>query len=176
MGPGRMRVTIVGNSGSGKSTLAKGLAKETGATLLDLDSVYWEPNRIAVPRDPSHSKEEVATFCATNGHWIIEGCYASLAHVSLPFSPTLVFLNISTESCVAHCRGRPWEPHKYASKVDQDAQLAFLLQWVATYSTRNDDMSLIAHRKLFDDYRGRKYEFLDVVSADKVFDRLVREG
>jgi hypothetical protein len=52
-----------------------------------------------------------------------------------------------------NCRNRPWEPHKYASKADQDAKLEYLLSWVRGYYTRDDDLSLSAHRTLFDSYR-----------------------
>ena len=57
-----------------------------------------------------------------------------------------------------HCRARPWEPGKYATKADQDAKLPLLLDWVRAYSTRTDDMSLAAHRRLFDSYTGPKRE------------------
>ena len=33
-----------------------------------------------------------------------------------------------------HCRARPWEPGKYATKADQDAKLPLLLDWVRAYS------------------------------------------
>ena len=47
-----MRISIIGNSGSGKSTLARMLASSNGTSLLDLDTLVWEPNKIAIPRDP----------------------------------------------------------------------------------------------------------------------------
>lgn len=42
-----MRIAILGNSGSGKSTVARWLAEHSGAALLDLDSVAWEPGHRA---------------------------------------------------------------------------------------------------------------------------------
>ncbi len=45
-----MKVIVVGNSGSGKSTHARMLAQEHGLEHLDLDSIMWEPNQIAVLR------------------------------------------------------------------------------------------------------------------------------
>ena len=42
------------------------------------------------------------------------------------------------EQCLANCRARPWEPHKYASKAQQDEKLAFLLDWVAAYYERDE--------------------------------------
>ncbi len=43
-----MRVLIFGNSGSGKSTYARALADREHLAHLDLDSIVWEPNQIAV--------------------------------------------------------------------------------------------------------------------------------
>jgi len=149
-----MRVAILGNSGSGKSTLARSLAARTGAPTLDLDALAWEPGQVAVPRDPARAAADVAAFCATHAAWIIEGCYAELIRATLPHGPTLVFLEPGVEVCLAHCRARPWEPHKYASKAEQDAKLAFLLDWVRAYYTREGDLSLAAHEALFAAYEG----------------------
>ncbi|MCE9595769.1 MAG: hypothetical protein K8S98_16390 [Planctomycetes bacterium] len=43
-----MRVLVFGNSGSGKSHLARRLLTEHGLAHLDLDTIAWAPNRIAV--------------------------------------------------------------------------------------------------------------------------------
>src|SRR5262245_4204986 len=59
-----MRVAIVGNSGSGKSTLASQIATAHGVESLDLDTVAWEPEKIAVPRSAEASAAEVAAFCS----------------------------------------------------------------------------------------------------------------
>ena len=62
------------------------------------------------------------------------------------------------EGCVANCRSRPWEPHKYASKQVQDQHLEFLLAWVREYYSRAGDLSLAAHQALFDEYPGTKHK------------------
>jgi adenylate kinase family enzyme len=49
----KVKLAILRNSGSGKSTLAKSLAAQI-IPLLDLDSIVWEPNRVAVPRLPQN--------------------------------------------------------------------------------------------------------------------------
>jgi hypothetical protein len=67
-------------------------------------------------------------------------------------------LNPGLEACLANCRSRPWEPHKYASKEDQDANLQFLLSWVEEYYVRAGPMSLAAHRECFASYAGLKRE------------------
>lgn len=151
-----MRIAILGNSGSGKSTLAQRLADNVGAAVLDLDTVAWEPGKIAVPRDPAAAAADVQAFCASHRTWVVEGCYAGLVAATFTFTPKLIFLDPGLEQCLANCRARPWEPHKYASKDEQDERLAFLLQWVADYYTRDGDLSLAGHRALFDAYAGPK--------------------
>lgn len=126
-----MRVAILGNSGSGKSTLAAALAAVGDAATLDLDTVAWEAGPAPTLRDEDLARADVRHFCRTHPHWVVEGCYASLIDAALDFEPTLLFLNPGVEACLANCRARHWEPHKYASQADQDANLAFLLSWVA---------------------------------------------
>lgn len=152
------RFAILGNSGSGKSTLAGWLARSAGLAVLDLDSVAWEADRPAVQRSASLAQADVVRFCSVHEQWVVEGCYGDLVETALQFQPLLIFLNPGYESCAANCRERPWEPHKYASRQEQDANLAFLLSWVAEYYTREGPMSLQAHREVFAGYTGPKVE------------------
>jgi adenylate kinase family enzyme len=156
-----MRIAIVGNSGSGKSTLAKWLVDRSGVPFLDLDSVAWEPGQVAVQRSESAAEEDVRAFCEASGDWVVEGCYANLVRVALSFEPHLLFLNPGEDRCVSNCRSRPWEPHKYSSKVEQDQRLSFLLSWVAEYYRRDGEMSLSAHAACFRAYLGPKHEFTE---------------
>ena len=108
-----MCVAILGNSGSGKSTLARWIAGYTYAPLLDLDTVMWEPGKIAVARSPEAARSDLNAFCSAKNHWIVEGCYASLVDTALEYSPRLIFLNPGENQCISNCRARPWEAHKY---------------------------------------------------------------
>jgi adenylate kinase family enzyme len=153
-----MRIAILGNSGSGKSTLALWLAARTRAPLLDLDTVAWEPGSIAVPRSANAAEDDVRSFCTTYSSWIIEGCYANLVHAGLQFRPRLLFLNPGERQCLENCRARPWEPHKYDSKEEQDKRLSFLLSWVSEYYMRAGEMSLSAHAACFNAYEGQRQE------------------
>jgi len=161
-----MRVAIIGNSGSGKSTLARRLAGDRGLPTLDLDTVAWEPNKIAVPRAPADAIADVKAFCEVNRDWVIEGCYAGLIHTALQFSPTLLFLEPGVDACLANCRSRPWEPHKYQSKREQDEKLQFLFSWVREYYSREGDLSLVAHQALFDGYQGPKHKLMAQVEEN----------
>lgn len=151
------RIVIVGNSGSGKSTLAAELAAEYEIPNLDLDTLAWSAP--AVRRGVPESIALLRAFIDGNDEWVLEGCYASLVEVALPFATELRFLNPGVDACVHNCRTRPWEPHKYASKEEQDARLEFLIGWVREYESRDDEFSLVAHRRLYDAFSGRKAEY-----------------
>lgn len=161
-----MRVVIMGNSGAGKSTLAARLAAEHALAHLDLDTLAWLPVEPPQRASLAESVARLAVFTAAHDRWVIEGCYADLLGAAVERCTELVFLNPGVEACLAHCRARPWEPHKYASKEAQDANLAMLLDWVRAYETRSDEFSLRAHRTLFDGFAGAKRELVTPSRGD----------
>jgi SAM-dependent methyltransferase len=152
------RVVVFGNSGSGKSTLAAKLSRDDGLAHLDLDTLAWLPTDPPTRRPIADSAREIAAFTAQHNAWVIEGCYADLLTLLRDAATEMVFLNPGVETCVAHCRARPWEPHKYATRETQDANLAMLVDWVRSYPSRDDACSLGAHRALYDAFGGPKRE------------------
>lgn len=154
------RIVIFGNSGSGKSTLAREKARQLSCLHLDLDTMAWEPESGVPVRKPlSDSRKLLEPFLSDNESWVIEGCYADLLELVIPRCTEIIFLNPAVEVCRANCRNRPWEPHKYATAADQDANLEMLLAWVGQYPERTDEFSLQAHRRIFDGFEGRKREY-----------------
>lgn len=172
----RVRVAILGNSGSGKSTLARWLAARSAADVdvLDLDTIAWQPGADVVLRPEAEARADVAAFCRAREHWVVEGCYASLVGAALAFAPLLVLLDPGTEQCVANCRSRPWEPHKYASQAEQDARLEDLLSWVRDYDVRDGDLSRAEHRAAFAAYDGPKLALTSPPSYDPPSPELLR--
>jgi len=162
-----MRIAIIGNSGSGKSTLARQLSAVHTLTSLDLDTIVWAPGKIGVLRERDAAAADAKAFCESNRRWVTEGCYGALTQHVLAYSPVLLLLDPGVDLCLANCRSRPWEPHKYASMEQQDEKLDFLLSWVRAYYTREDDLSLRSHRALFDGYRGPKHLLTQAV--DRAF-------
>src|SRR3954465_11108008 len=152
------RYVLIGNSGAGKSTLAMRLTREEGLEHLDLDTLAWQPvvppRRRALP----DSAREIESFLGSHDRWVIEGCYADLVALALPRCTRLIFLNPGVQACIANARERPWEPHKYASKEAQDANLEMLIGWIGDYENRRDELSLASHRALFDRFAGDKRE------------------
>jgi adenylate kinase family enzyme len=151
------RILIFGNSGSGKTTMARRLVEELGVVHLDLDTMAWRSpgERLSV----AESGARIRTFLEANPAWVIEGCYGDLLEVVVPFCEELRFLNPGIEACLANCRSRPWEPHKYETPEEQERMLDFLLDWVREYPMRSDEYSLARHREIFDRFPGPKQEF-----------------
>ena len=160
-----MRVLIIGNSGSGKSTLAAHLARSHGLAVFDLDTVAWLPVTPPQRRPLAEAVEALEAFMDAHEAWVIEGCYADLLEAVSHRATALRFLNPGVAACVAHCEARPWEPHKYPSKEAQDANLAFLLDWVRGYDDREGPLGLAAHRALFEGFGGDKAELRDLAEA-----------
>ena len=73
-----MKVLVFGNSGSGKSTYARQLARQRELVHLDLDTIVWEPGKVAVQRSLEAITADLDAFLAGNSAWVIEGCYADL--------------------------------------------------------------------------------------------------
>lgn len=151
-----MRILVFGNSGSGKSRFAQRHAAKHGLRVLDLDAVVWA--QVAVFRSGADIIRELSQFVEASSSWIVEGCYGRWMEHLLPHATEMVFMNPGEVVCLSNCLARTWEAHKYASKQEQDAALSFLLDWVRGYYSRSDDMSLQAHRRLFDSFDGQKRE------------------
>ena len=150
-----MRLVVFGNSGAGKSTLARSLAGE-GVAHLDLDTLAWQPTEPPVRTPLDQAEAELRRFVQANEHWVVEGCYADPIALVIDEATELVFLDASVQTCQAHARQRLWEPHKYRSKQDQDANLPMLLDWIAGYPTREGPLGRPAHVALFDGFSGKK--------------------
>lgn len=136
--------------------MARQLSSDLGVPHLDLDQLAWSVP--GVRRPLSESALEIQVFTAANPTWVAEGCYGDLLELILPLATEVRFLNPGTEACVDNGLARPWEPEKYSSKVEQDARLAFLINWVREYEFRTDEYSLAKHRALFETFRGAKRE------------------
>ncbi len=153
-----MRIIVFGNSGSGKSRFAKQVSTEGKLAYLDLDTVAWmeetPPKRLPI----EESQSRIKSFITDHTDWIIEGCYATLIDFASRWASDLVFLNPGIETCLHNCRSRPWEPHKYKSKAEQDQNLKMLLDWCTEYETRIDDYSYQEHRRVFESFTLSKTE------------------
>ena len=153
-----LRTLIFGNSGSGKSTLARRLADLPGVAHLDLDTVAWKPSQPGVRETLHTSFQAIDAFIADQHEWVMEGCYTTLLDYAADDANEILFLNLSVPACLANCRHRSWEPHKYPALATQNENLEMLLKWVANYPTRDDEFSLQEHLLFFDSFDGSKTE------------------
>ena len=86
------RVSVVGTSGSGKSTVASALAAALGADVLELDSVFHQPNWVPLPT--SEFRRRVAAVTAGE-RWVIDGNYSSkVGDVVWARADTVVWLDL----------------------------------------------------------------------------------
>jgi adenylate kinase family enzyme len=155
------RIAILGNSGSGKTTLSHRLAATRGLARLELDDLVWQPGQVAVQRPLQDVAADLDRFLATHPAWVAEGCYGDLLARLLPACDLLLFLDPGEQACLAHCRSRPWEPHKYATPEAQEAMLETLLEWVRGYYLRDDPWSHRQHLALFEAHAGAKRRLVD---------------
>ena len=157
-----MKVLVFGNSGSGKSTYARALAALEGLPHLNLDTIVWEPGKIAVQRPRESVAASLRSFIDSQRAWVIEGCYGELVRAASLHCTLLVFLNPGMDACLANNLKRPWEPHKYASLELQNKMLGQLQEWVAGYYQREDAWSYRVHREIFDAFAGPKVEHREI--------------
>lgn len=150
------KVLIFGNSGSGKSTLARTLSQQHGLAHLDLDTLAWLPTDPPQRMPLAESSAAIKAFISSRSDWVIEGCYADLLDIAAPHADEVIFMNLPVEACIENARNRAWEPHKYASKAEQDSNLDMLIDWISQYPTRRDVFSEAAHRSLYETFAGRK--------------------
>lgn len=154
-----MKIILLGNAGAGKSTFAGKLVALRPAARLSLDKVAFQGG---VERRPlQDSITDVKRFIADNENWIIEGCYSDIIEPVLKYCDELIFLNPGIETCIAHCRARPWEPEKFSSRQEQDENLENLIEWVRSYGIRTDEYGLDRHRALYNSFHGKKRELND---------------
>ena len=155
------KILIFGNSGSGKSTLAQELASAHDLAHLDLDTLAWLPQMPPERAPLAEAGEKIRAFITAHDDWVIEGCYTDLLELAQDEATRIIFMDIPVAQCIDNARRRPWEPHKYVSKEEQDKNLAMLIDWIAAYVDRVDVFSLRAHRHFFDAFAGPKTRYTD---------------
>ncbi len=150
------KVLIFGNSASGKSTLARHISASEGLAHLDLDGLAWTDSSPPERQSILLSAKQIDDFISSHTGWVVEGCYSDLIELIIAEASEVIFLDVSIEQCLENAKARPWEPHKYASKAAQDANLDMLLDWITQYSERVDTFSRAAHLALYEAFNGEK--------------------
>jgi adenylate kinase family enzyme len=150
------KVLIFGNSASGKSTLALKLASQYKLAHLDLDTLAWQASKPPTRKPLSESAKDISEFIQAHQGWVIEGCYTDLLTFAETEASNIIFIDLAIEDCIANANSRPWEPHKYSSKAEQDENLGMLIEWIAQYDQRQDTFSKDSHLEFYQQYQGKK--------------------
>lgn len=154
------RVLVFGNSGSGKTTLSNKICSEEDIPHLDLDVLAWQETVPPKRKPIEESIKAIEKFMDLNDDWVIEGCYSDLLEIALPEANEIIFMNLPLNLCITNAKKRPWEPHKYKSKEEQDSNLEMLVNWISQYETREDTFSKKAHLALYESFLGKKSEYI----------------
>jgi len=131
------RILVIGPGGAGKSALARKLGELLKIEVLHLDSFYWRPGWIEMPKG-----EWLQTVQALLGRdaWIMDGNYSGTLELRLKACDTVIFLDLRPTLCIWRVvkrafqyrnRNRPDMPEGCHERVTLD----FVL-WIWNYSRR----------------------------------------
>jgi adenylate kinase family enzyme len=143
------RVLITGNGGSGKTWLGKQIASRLSLPLTSLDDVYWTDAYGGIARPKEDVFREVEALAGKDA-WVIEGVYGWLLPAALPHATEFVFIDLPVADCLANVRSRGKQ------RAESDASFQSMFDWVAEYPNRTNLNSRLAHRRLWDEFAGKK--------------------
>ena len=86
-------MVVYGHSGSGKSTLARLIGERLGLPVIELDSIFHQPNWQPTPTDEFRP----AVMARLNQHldgWVCDGNYGPVRDIVLPRADSVVWLRL----------------------------------------------------------------------------------
>jgi len=86
------RIAIIGPPCSGKTTLSRVIGGRFGLPVIELDSIYWQPNW--TPLEPSEFTRQVAAV-ASQEEWVIDGNYSATRDVVWPRAECFLWLDLA---------------------------------------------------------------------------------
>lgn len=108
------KIVLIGSGGSGKSTLARRLGEKLNINIYHLDTLFWKPNWVGVPKD---EQIKVQNNLVKKENWIIDGNYGGTMDIRLNTADTIIFLDIPRTICVYRAFKRML---KYRNKTRPD--------------------------------------------------------
>lgn len=156
-----MRTVIVGNSGSGKTWLATRLGERSGASIVHLDDIFWQPGGF----DQKRSPDEVARLIDAHRaepNWIAEGVYGDLAAEFVPNAEVLLWLDFPWSVCRTRIEARGSAGGSYLGREQTERSLRELVNWAEAYYSRGGGCSLAAHVALFNEFPRRRFRLRTV--------------
>ncbi|MEO0686920.1 MAG: adenylate kinase [Cyanobacteria bacterium J06649_11] len=86
------RICVIGTSGSGKTTLARKISHKLMIPHIELDSLFWEPNWVTVPKDIFRDRVQKSLM---GDNWIVDGNYSKTRDIVWGDADTLIWLDYS---------------------------------------------------------------------------------
>jgi adenylate kinase family enzyme len=84
------RVSVVGNSGSGKTSVARKLNRELGGDVLELDSIFHQPDWRELPREDFRA---AVSGVVAGERWVVDGNYSAVIDLVWARADTVVWLD-----------------------------------------------------------------------------------
>lgn len=88
---------MIGSGGAGKSTFATRLGVLLKLEVIHLDSLYWSPGWVEMPKEEWRTTVE---DLIKKDSWIMDGNYGGTLDTRLAACDTVIFLDISRLICV----------------------------------------------------------------------------
>jgi adenylate kinase family enzyme len=85
------RFSVVGTSCSGRSPIASRIADPNRIPHIELDKVFWQPNRTPLPLDPYRLAAEAL---AAGDEWVIDGNYGRVWDLVWARATDVVWMNL----------------------------------------------------------------------------------
>jgi len=92
------KIALIGSGGSGKSTLARKLGEKLKIKVFHLDTIFWKPNWVGVPKD---EQMKIQHELIRENEWIMDGNYGGTMEIRLnAAADTIIFLDMPRTICV----------------------------------------------------------------------------
>jgi adenylate kinase family enzyme len=128
------KILVIGSGGAGKSTFARRLGAILKLKVIHLDSLYWSPGWVEMPKDEWRATVEELL---KKDSWIMDGNYGGTLDTRLAACDTVIFLDISRLVCLSRVlkrralysrRSRPDMAEGCPEKIDRE-----FIKWIWDY-------------------------------------------
>lgn len=91
------KILVIGSGGAGKSTFAKRLGGNLKLKVIHLDSLYWSPGWVEMPKDKWRA---IVEELVKGESWIIDGNYGGTLDIRLAACDGVIFLDVPRWICM----------------------------------------------------------------------------
>lgn len=97
------KILVIGSGGAGKSTFSRRLGRILQLEVIHLDSLYWSPGWVEMPKDKWRT---VVEELLKRDSWIIDGNYGGTMDIRLAVSDAVIFLDVPRLICLGRVMKR----------------------------------------------------------------------